>query len=319
MMVEMPVYDIYSKRKKQQEQVGQPDVYKYDEIPEGLRNQIIYIWRTAIGTWREGSYDYSNEPPDNIWIAIHDILCRELGLSSLGRKGDKPFTKCCTFLLEESNIDNILSLIEVSFRMIEIVCSKLDGVEKLRAKITQEPDDAINELNTRFKEHGIGYQYAGGMIVRMDSQYMHTEAVLPAISLLQQPGFEGASEEFLDAHKHYREGNNKDAISNALKAFESTMKSICSLMGWKFPENATAKPLIDICIGNGLIPRPLQGHFGSLRATLESGLPTTSNRLARHGQGKKRTIVPNHYAAYALHLAATNIVFLVEAYVAIKK
>jgi len=319
MMVEMPVYDIYSKRKKQQEQVGQPDVYKYDEIPEGLRNQIIYIWRTAIGTWREGSYDYSNEPPDNIWIAIHDILCRELGLSSLGREDDRTFTKCCTFLLEESDIDKILSLIEVSFRMIERICSKLDITAKYRAKITQEPDDAINELNARFKEHGIGYQYAGGRIVRMDSQYMHTEAVLPAISLLQQPGFEGASEEFLNAHKHYREGKNKEAIFDALKAFESTMKSICSLMGWQFDENATAKPLIDICIGNGLVPKPLQGHFGSLRATLESGLPTISNKLARQGQGKDRIIVPDHYAAYALHLAATNIVFLVEAYIAIKK
>jgi len=315
----MPVYDIYSKRKRQQEKAGQPDVYKYDELPEALRYQIKYIWETAIGTWQKTERDTSREPPERIWIAINKVLCRELGLPSLGRERDKPFTQCCTFLFEESDIDNILSLIEVSFWMIENVCSELDGVEKLRAKITQEPDDAIDELNTRFKEHGIGYQYSGGRIIRIDSQYMHAEAVLPAISLLRQPGFEGASEEFLDAHKRHREGNNKDAISAALRAFESTMKSICSLMGWEFPKNATAKPLIDICIGNGLIPKPLQGHFGSLRATLESGLPTISNKLARHGQGGKRIIVPDHYAAYALHLAATNIVFLVEAYTAIKK
>jgi hypothetical protein len=319
MIVEMPVYDIYSKRKKRQEKAAQSDVYKYDEIPEALRHQVIYIWKTAIGTWQETHYDTSDKPPESIWIAIHDILCRELGLPPLGKRGEQAFTKCRTFLLEESNIDDILSLIEVSSRMIENVCPKLDGVQKLRAKITQDPDDAIDELNARFREHGIGYQYAGGRIVRVDSQYIHTEVVLPAISLLQQPGFEGASEEFLDAHKHYREGSNKDAIADASKAFESTMKSICLLMGWKFPENATAKPLIDICIENGLIPKPSQGHFGSLRATLESGLPTTSNRLARHGQGKKRIIVPDHYAAYALHLAATNIVFLVEAYTAIKK
>ncbi len=315
----MGVFDIYAKRKQQQEKAGQPDVYKYDEIPESLRIQVMYIWQTAIGTWQKGNYDYSNEPPESIWIAIHNILCRELGLLSLGKDRDMPFKKCCTFLFEESNIDNILSLIEVSFRMIEKVCSSLSSTEKYRAEISQEPDDAIEELNTRFKEHGIGYQYAGSIIIRMDSQYVHTEVVLPAISLLQQPGFEGASEEFLDAHKHYRAGKNKDAISVALKAFESTMKSICLLMDWEFPENATAKPLIDICIGNGLIPKPLQGHFGSLRATLESGLPTTSNRLARHGQGQKKVIVPDHIAAYALHLAATNIVFLVESYTELKK
>jgi len=315
----MPVYDIYAKRKNQQENAGQPDVYRYDEIPEALRNQIIHIWTTAIGTWQKSQRDTSDEPPETIWIAITGILSRELGRPSLGTERDMAFTQCCAFLFEEPDIDNVLSLIEVSFRMIESVCSKLNGVQKLRANISQEPDDAIHELNTRFREHGVGYQYAGGNIVRIDSQYIHTEAVVPAISLLQQPGFEGASEEFLDAHKHYREGNNKDAISAALRAFESTMKSICSLMRWEFPQNATAKPLIDICISNGLIPEPLQGHFGSLRATLENGLPTISNRLARHGQGEKRITVPDHYAAYALHLAATNIVFLVEAYMAIKK
>jgi len=317
----MPVYDIYSKRKRQQEKAGQSDVYKYDEIPGGLRNQIIYIWESAIGTWRQGNNYYSNELPNKIWLAIIGMLCRELGLESLGKDRDMPFTECRAFLLEQTNIDDILSLIELSFRMIERHCSTLNPTQKYCAGITQNSDDAINELNTRFKEHGIGYQYAdgNGIIVRMDSQYVHTEAMIPAISLLQQPDFEGASEEFLNAHTHYREGKNKEAISWALKAFESTMKSICSTMDWKFAEKDTAKPLIDICISNGLIPKPLQGHFGSLRATLENGLPTTSNRLARHGQGKKRIAVPDHYAAYALHLAATNIVFLVEAYMTIKK
>ncbi len=315
----MGVYDIYVKRKQLQVKAGQPDVYRYDDIPEGLRIQVIHIWRTAIGTWRKGPHDYSNEPPDSVWIAIHDILCRELGVFSLGNERDMPFEKCCTFLLQESNIDNILSLIEVSFYMIENACSKLSSYERSQAGMTQEPDDAIGELNYRFKEHSIGYQYVNGKIITVDSQYIHTEAVRPAISLLQQAGFDGASEEFLNAHKHYREGRNKEAIAEALKAFESTMKSICSSMKWEVPANATAKPLIDTCFSNGLIPKALESHFNSLRKTLESGLPTMSNRLARHGQGQKKMAVPDYISAYALHLAATNIVFLVESYTDLKK
>jgi hypothetical protein len=315
----MPIYDIYAKRKQRQGKAGQTDVYKYDEIPLSLRNQIIFIWETAIGTWRKGNYDYSSEPPDNIWIAIHDILCRELGLRSLGKTNDKPFEKCRSFLLEQTDPDIILSLVEVSFWMIENICSELSSYERKQAGMTQDAGDAINELNTRFKEHGIGYQYAGGMIIRIDSQYVHTEAVLPAISLLQNKGFEGASEEFFNAHKLYREGKIKESIAEALKAFESTMKSICSLMCWEFPKIPTAKPLLDLCITNGLIPEQLRGHFDSLRATLESGLPTISNKFARHGQGEKVIIVPDYYAAYALHLAATNIVFLVEGYITLKQ
>jgi len=313
----MGVFDIYHKRKQLREKAGHPDVYRYGYLPKGLRIQIMYIWRTAIGLPRTGPYDYDDKFPNNVWISIHDILCRELGLLSLVRERDSAFENCCGFLLEESNVDKVLSLIEVSFRMIERVCSKLPSYDT--ASVTQEPDDAIDELNARFKEHGIGYQYVGGEIIKVDSQYIHTEVVRSGLSLLQQAGFDGASEEFLTAHEHYRKGRNKEAIGEALKAFESTMKSICASMGWTVPPNATAKPLLDVCFENGLIPQALASHFNSLRTTLESGLPTVSNRLARHGQGQKTVRVPNHVAAYALHLTATNIVFLVESYAKLKK
>jgi hypothetical protein len=44
----MPIFYLYSKRRKA-ERGQQPDVYTYDEIPSGLRVQIIHIWRDAIG------------------------------------------------------------------------------------------------------------------------------------------------------------------------------------------------------------------------------------------------------------------------------
>jgi hypothetical protein len=65
-------------------------------------------------------------------------------------------------------------------------------------------------------------------LIRIDSQYVHAEAVKPAIFLLQEAEFEGASEEFLKAHNHYSQGQNKEATAEALKTFESTLKSICN-------------------------------------------------------------------------------------------
>ena len=47
-------------------------------------------------------------------------------------------------------------------------------------------------------------------------------------------------------------------------------------------------------------------------------MPTVRNRMGGHGQGKDRKQVPTHFAAFALHLAASNIVFLVESHVAKK-
>lgn len=311
----MPVYDTYLKRKQQIAKAGQTDVWEYEDLPLTLRTQIVKICQTTIGT---PNYNYPKKGSASIWNFIHETLCREFGVFYLRKSDFNTDWDCYQFLLYEEGIAKVLSVVEMAFKCIEKACPDMDGVDKLRGEVSQEPDDAINELNTRFKEHGIGYQYAGGIIIRIDSQYIHSDVVLPTISLLQQPGFEGASEEFLNAHKHYREGNNKEAIAEALKAFESTMKSICAHMGWELHENATAKPLIEACITNDLIPKSLTSHFNSLRTTLESGLPTLSNKTSRHGQGEKPVNIPDHVAAYALHLAATNIVFLVESYLNIK-
>jgi hypothetical protein len=75
----------------------------------------------------------------------------------------------------------------------------------------------------------------------------------------------------------------------------------------------TAKTLIEICFKNGLLPGFLQSHYSALRSTLESELPTLRNKMGGHGQGTEVITVPQHYAAYALHLTASAIQFLVEA------
>lgn len=180
-------------------------------------------------------------------------------------------------------------------------------------------EKAIDELNFRFKEHSVGYQFDGGKIIRVDSQYVHAEMVKPAISLLNTAGFEGASDEFLKAHEEYRSGDYPDAITKALKAFESTMKSICDKNGWSYASGATAKPLINVCLDNGLVPEYLRTHLAGVRQTLEAGLPTVRNKDGGHGQGSTPKNVPQYLAGYALHLAATNIVFLVEAHEALNQ
>ena len=179
-----------------------------------------------------------------------------------------------------------------------------------------DPDaerSAIRELNSRFKEHGVGYCFANGEIIRIDSQYLHSEAVKPALDLLDRKRYAGAQEEFLRAHKHYRSGESKEAISECLKAFESTMKSICKKRGWRYDEKAGASKLIGICFDNGLVPAYWRSHFDALRSTLESGVPTARNRLSGHGQGEIPTAVPAHIVGYVLHMTAAAIVFLAEA------
>jgi AbiJ N-terminal domain 4 len=224
----------------------------------------------------------------------------------------------------ETPVDNILDLIELTFELIEehigkfVLDSNLD-VDKLgiiHNLNTQHPNDAIKELNHRFREHSIGYQYSNGQIIRVDSDFIHSEVVIPALRLLSSNGFTGAEQEFLSAHKHYRQQDYKPAIADALKAFESTMKTICDQRGWIYQSTDCAKDLIKVVFQNHLLPDYIHTQFSNLRSILESGIPTVRNKTSGHGQGSHPTVVPEYLTAYALHLTASNIVFLMEAYTA---
>jgi hypothetical protein len=151
-------------------------------------------------------------------------------------------------------------------------------------------------------------------IIRIDSDFLHAEAVKPSLTILRGSEFQGANEELLRAHEHYRHGRYQESLIYSLKAFESTMKCICKLRGWATDPKDTAKKLIAVCLDNSLIPRCLESQLAALRTLLESGIPTIRNKYGGHGQGPEPQEVPEYFARYALNLTATSILFLVEAH-----
>ena len=180
-------------------------------------------------------------------------------------------------------------------------------------KVTAE--DAIAELNERFRRAGVGYRFEDGMIFRVDSELLHHDVVKPALHFLQQPGFNGPREEFLQAHAHYRAGEMKDAIADANNAFESTLKSICDQRGWQYQKGARSfRSHSQLVRSKGLLPNYLENSFEQLAATLKSGLPKVRNEEGAHGQGASPRETPDYVAAYAIHLAAAKILFLAEAH-----
>lgn len=298
----MGIFDLYSNRRKH-ERGEIPDVYQYIDIPNALRVQIVHIWRSAFGE----PDDWSNVP--DLFRQIHDALCREYGVFYLTDRREPMFQEVANFMLQASETEQVLDVVELSFRFLDAIVRQ--GPHRFHG--TQKPDAAIAELNARFREHGVGFQYESGKLVRVDSQIIHTEVVKPALALLSDKDFKGANQEFLSAHEHYRSQEYKECLNDCLKAFESTMKSICNRRGWMYHPNDTAKALLDILFQKELIPTFMQSHFTGLRSTLEAGVPTVRNKLGAHGQGSSEVEVPGYVAAYALHLTATNILFLVQA------
>ncbi len=295
----MGIHNIYSKRKKSELGESQ-DVYQYDIIPDKFRNQVIHI----IGDMFRYNDHYRGE--QELLNSIYDILCREYGYLELPAEGGYKFEKLLNFFLITEESEEVLDVIELVFIVID------KQIRNRKYKLIMSADGAINELNQRFKENGIGYQYESSKIVRIDAEYIHSEAVKPVLKILSDKNYKGANAEFLTAHEHYRHKKYKECINECLKSFESTLKTICKKHGWKYQEKATASTLIGIVSDNNLFPSFMQSQMGSIKSVLESGIPTVRNKLSGHGQGDSVLVVEGHWASYLLHLTATTVLFLVE-------
>lgn len=247
-------------------------------------------------------------------VCLKDSVLKEFGLYDV--EGYDSQDKIETILQSGSTVD-VLDLIDLLFSNLNIILKSInkqgflnDGEKKFKARI----EYSLEEVNYRFKQNDLGFQIIEGQLVKMENEFVHNEIIKPAISLLYEKGFKTASEEFLEAHKHYREGDYEEAIVDAERAFESTMKIICHNKHFAYKDNFPAKKLISVLLDNQFIPLYLQTHFSQLCNTLENGLPTVRNKNGSHGQGVAEIVIPEYIAKYALNLCATNIVFLVEIY-----
>ena len=313
----LPIIDIFSKRQKQAR--GEiPDVFVCDFLPDRLRVQIIYSIDDALGD----SQEFDTEPNvTNLYQYIVHALRREHGVlclvpeqtpewSTLRRRDKTYYAELRAVFLLEKDVEFCLDAIELSFRAIDTISRSFDYLR--RQDSSTRADAAIKELGHRFREHGVGYDFSSGQIVRVDSQFLHSEVVRPVLQLLDKEGFSGAQDEFLTAHKHYRAGNMKECLSSCLSSLESLLKVICKSRGWPYTSSDNASTLFRHYFDHGLIPTFWQNHYSALRTTLESGVPTGRNMLSSHGQGEKPIAIAEHLAAYMLHMTAAAIVFLVN-------
>ena len=279
-------------------------MYQYVELPAPFRVQVVHILRDVLGH-RQHPVAYE---ATKYYGRIHDILARELGVFRLHTGAVDPEDGVCQFFLRTDDVEEALSVIEVSLRVARTTEKHHDTWYRLNLNMTV--DEAIVELNARFLEHGIGYQFESNEIVRIDSNFLHQETVRPALHTLREKHYAGANEEFRKAHQHYRHQRYAETVNECLKALESTLKVICEKRRWPVPDTATVKTLLHVVFEQELVPSYLQSKFAGLRAVMESGVPAIRNREGGHGAGAQPRNIPQHLAAYVLHLTASAIVFL---------
>ena len=308
----MAIVDLFHKRQKKLR--GEyPDVYQYDELPDKLKVQMVHLWDETIkADYSGGGWNPSSLNREHL-KKCYKSLCKEIGVFKLDEEDSDNeiyityFESISNYFLSEDNTEQALSVIELMMQTIS------SFAREYRYKVSINVDESINELNQRFREHGVGYQYENGQIIRVDSEFIHAEAVKPALHLLSDPTYKGAQQEFLKAHEHYRHERYSEALIDCLKAYESTLKIILDKNKWEYSPNATADELTGRLMQSGLVPEFWQQYFKSLKNTLTSGVPTARNKLAGHGAANEVREIPEYLVSYILHMTASTIVFLIKA------
>lgn len=301
------MYKLFSQRKNE-EKGEMPDVYYYNHFPEEFRNQFIHILRDVFEC-RKQVVDYRGVRVDvDFWEISCSLYAREKGLREISNPWSSYVNdqRSLEYYIEDCDDEDFLDLMDFVFT--ETVGKRMKS--HVKAQIIQ---DAITELNYRLKQHSLGYEFVNGRLIEKTNEHIHQEIVKPALNLLHNKVFSGAEQEYFQAFDYYKQGNNKDAISNAAKAFESVLKTICKEMKYPYDEaKDTAKALIQHLIDNNFFPSYLESHLTGIRTTLESGAPTVRNKTSGHGQGQEVVDVSDEYVEYVLGLVATNTVLLVK-------
>lgn len=303
------IFELFSQRNSEKKDI---DVYEYENFPQEFRNQVFFIISDFFGLYEHAYSDYG---ADKIWERIYDIYIRQKGIKRI-TTSERFYNKKrdVEIFFYEAKSDDVLDFIDLTFQCIDKVLrnQSFHGYSSAHEGENEQADNAIKELNYRLRQHGLGYEFVDGQIIKKSNELIHQEIVKPALLLLHNKKFKGAEYEFLKAFDSYKAGNNKDALMNAQRAFESTMKCICKEKKIFYKEEDTSRALVKHLIENGFLPAYQDSFMNNLEQVLSGGLPTVRNKEAGHGQGDEVKTVDNTLVEYAIHLAATNIVYLVS-------
>lgn len=177
-------FETYSYRKRLDERNDEPEVYSYDVAPAQLRHQIAMAFREGIGPY--SSPRYGGRSAYEYWKKLDKICSKEIYSYLTYIRESQLDERFSEFLNNVENIDDFLDAVEIGCRVLSALRSHYRGLRGADS----EAGDAIEEINRRFEQHAIGYQFENSHIVRMDSKLSHAELIKPALQLLTSPLFQ---------------------------------------------------------------------------------------------------------------------------------
>jgi hypothetical protein len=314
------IFTTYTERMRLANLGGAPEVYTYDEAPPQFRHQICLAFTDGLGPYRTEALYNSGLSRESIkvnecWGRINHICYKEIFPYRTYANADNPFEGVINSLISIGDMNSFLSIVEVGCIFVSNMAKDI----YLHSTKQEALLGAVAEINGRFEQHAIGYQFENGKIIRNDSKFIHAQIIKPALSLLSTANFEKINDEFMTAHEHYRHRKFKDSVTAANRAYETMLKVICDLNKWKYSKGDRATELITVVSQSGLFTRDFDKGFMAYIAAMKTGLPSVRNDAGGHGDGLADKEVTAEIARYAIDLAASNILFLGNCHLALKR
>lgn len=310
------------------------DVLRYDSISRKARNQIYQRAIEILRTLPVTSYTQRENREEIFYYAMKNLKQRR-GIVGYEELLSVPALKSLEESETKSRMRSVASstdeaeffiLLTYSDQHNYLLC--LDLIELLsrwfnkyygEKDFSEQMDDMINDV---FRSNGIGYEMIANQIIHKANDVVHSEIVRPSLYFLSDTIYQGANEEMLRAFSEFRNDNYLGAIQNASNAFESTMKIIIEKNGWEVVSrngqaprlnNASANVLIHTISENSGIERFHRAALNGLKESLQA-LSTLRNDHTGHGRGSVIRETYIQHCEFALHTAATNILYLIKAY-----
>ena len=169
-MALLPLY----RRRKRLAEGGGSDVFTYD-IPQKVRIQLLMVLTSSV----EATTHYTF-PENQLYDLLVTELREEIGTYCLIGKAyaSSSQDEFMRWFTGEGDGSLLLDAIELWYILVSKAADRSNTNSTLQFK--------VDRLNARLLEAGIGYELVGKQIVEKSSEFIHQEAVLPALHVLSE-------------------------------------------------------------------------------------------------------------------------------------
>ena len=301
-------YDIYSRRTSRTKWL---QIEQYNEISEPLRIQIVSILELIVEyqEWEHLWHGFCNEGKKH--RSERDISYNCDAPNDCEDAYNEYQSRCCG-QIDEGTIEDIFDMTDIAFQLTHktIQDRQISAEEHRNKELAYEK--AVKEINIRFEEARVGYRLVNN---RIERNFLSLDMALPALNLLRGEDFKHARDNFYNAHRDYQDGKYNVCVYNANASFESLLKALCKQEELSYDSEGKIGDLVKILCDH-LFPKDKfnKNIFESLGLLQTLKLsPTTRAYYGAHGFDPRDEKTPAYMARYALHLAATNILFFTQA------